>query len=129
MSKKERIKEVLDDLRDVVLIEAFNEYCRENAYGEDEFIPMDMFDECFCGMKPSDIISMANRDFSINDDYWVDGVYGITSYSTYDCAGEIRKNWLDELADYIVDNGDWLYVDEIKDVLNEDEDEEEDSED
>ena len=127
MSKEERIKACLEDMSDTDLIGIYNEYCQENCYSEEEFFSMDMFDELNYGRKPLEIAEyVRDCDFNPNDDYFRDGIFGPTSYSTYECADEIRTNELKELAEYIIDNDESFYNSDIRDALYEDDDEEED---
>ena len=126
---REEVLEMLRDMNDSDLVAVHNEYCGKVSYDDDMIFYMEELDELMYGMKPLDILREA-REVDTNDDWIRWNGYGNLESTDY------PQDWmeLDEIADYIVENDDALYNDDIRDLLdeieaeNEEEEEDEDEE-
>lgn len=103
ITKKEAIKEYLNDMPDTDLIDLvrdINSYT--GAYEPWAFIPMDEFDEYYAGVSPIQIakdVQNGGDDFSIDDDFFYYDSWGILSSSNEkDAADSIRHEILDDLT-------------------------------
>lgn len=115
---KEKIKSYIDDLHTHDLLVLWNSYCYEVHCYENEIHFMDELNDYLYGMKPLDIISSVGKDFDVNNDYFRDGVYGLESF---DYAR--REMDVDELVEYIIDYHFYGDDDELKEILDSDDDE------
>ena len=131
MTLREKVEKCLEDMSFDDLISVFNEYCRTIECYEDEFYYMDEFDDLFCGLTPLRIAEIVEgTDFNPRHDFFRETIYGVESYcSSGDVVDEINAQYIEELINHIVDNGDALDNNELADVIREGDDEEEDSED
>ena len=126
---REEVLEMLRDMNDSNLVAVHNEYCDKVSYYDDRIYDMYEINDLLYGRSPLEIITDA-RDVDAND-----------SYIRYDGCGNLEstdypQDWmdLDEIADYIVENDEALYNDDIRDLLDEieaenEEEEEEEEED
>lgn len=124
MAKKERLIELLENMAASELLEVWREYCNNTNNYDDEIYDIDMFDEVCDGQSPSWI---ANRihygDYYPTAEFFkFDGYGNIQSIYAYEIASYID---IGDMAEYILDNEDSLYNDEIQEILDEDEDEDE----
>lgn len=95
----DEIIEYLEDMSDNELITAWNEYQNENYY-ENQVYYMEEFNEIMDNYTPLEIANLVwHGDFNPNDDYFTFGVYLESHYSVSDLIS------IDELADFIIDNG------------------------
>lgn len=119
MKRVERINDYLESLLDRGRISIiWNEYC-----GIDDCVyPMGELDEVLGGTAPSDILRASYYgDFNPNDDYFKYNRRGnLVSTSTI-------REWvdIDELAEYIDENEEDYGVPELRDILWDDYEEEE----
>lgn len=118
MKRVERINDYLESLSDSGLIAIWNEYC-----GNDDCVySMDEIDEILSGMTASEVLRASYYgDLNPNDDYFKYNRRGnLVSTST---LGE----WIDilELAEYIDENEEDYGVPELRDILWDDEEDEE----
>ena len=65
----ERFKELFGDLNDAEKIQLWNDLCDDYAY-EERLFNMDDLDDLLGDRKPSELLTMADDDFSYNDDYF-----------------------------------------------------------
>lgn len=122
-NKIEELKELLENLTENELVDVWNEYCDINSYYDDKICYMDWLDEDLQNKTPTQIIDMIDNDFSLRDNYYKYTIYGIESF---DDASDVV--YFDDLANYILDNDEDFDNDEIReflDELNEEEGEEE----
>lgn len=126
-SKQERIAGVIREMATDYsgqwdVFSAWNDYAREHD-PDGEVFGMESFDEFFCGSEPSDIAArIFYGDFCPAHEYfWLDG-----------CANLESSDFLDEspldpdaLADYAVENDEDFGIDEVREILDEDDDEDE----
>ena len=117
----EDIKTFLINLDNDTLKKLWNNYCNDNSY-DDYIYDMDEFDDIMDGCNPSDIASKCYYgSFNPNNDYFVfDGCGNLRSTNFVDSFISI-----DDLAQHIFDNDDDLGDDDLRDFLDE-EDEEDD---
>ncbi len=121
--KRERLQEILNDIDEATLFDMMNE--RRDAVGEDEMHYMGDLNDHFRGYTASDLLDEISRDFDKDDDYFV--------YDNYECLYVSFNDLYDynddgDLIDYILENDEDFYNDDIREVLDEettDEDEEE----
>ena len=125
MTKTEMIKDLLEDMSGSQLFMICNEYFDKTEYFDDRIYDMDEFDEMMDGISPSDIATkIFYGDFRPNDNYFkFDGYDNLKSFDYI--SDEVD---LEEVADYIVDNDEDFDNGDIREILDE-EDEEEGDED
>ena len=125
MTKTEMIKDLLENMSESQLYIIVNEYFDKTNYYDDRIYDMDEFDEIMSGMSPSDIATkIFYGDFRPNDNYFrFDGYANLESFDYI--SDEVD---LEEVADYIVDNDEDFDNGDIREILDE-EDEEEGDED
>lgn len=121
MKNLEEIKDFLiNDLTDNDIFEIWNEYAQKNNY--DEFFSMDEFDEIMERNSPTDIAnSIYFGEYNPNDNYFqFDGYGNIKTTSNI-------EEFVDygELAEYIFDNDDDLGNNDLRDFLDEEDEESE----
>lgn len=126
---RDEVLEMLRDMNDSDLVAVHNEYCDKVSYYDDRIYDMYEINDLLYGRSPLEIITDA-RDVDANDSYIRYDGYGNLESTDY------PQDWmdLDEIADYIVENDDALYNDDIRDLLDEieaenEEEEEEEEED
>ena len=138
MEKFDKIMDVLKNMDDCELVSVWNEYCDKVNCFDDRIYSMDELDEIMNGQDAQYILNRAffghdqwseESSFNPNRDWFTFNGYGnfismdAIGYNKY--SGKFMCDYLDEdaLTNYIVDNEDSLYNDDIQDVLDEDEDE------
>lgn len=115
MTKKDMIIELLNSYADYEIIPVWNEY-DSKIYGESEIFDMSEIDDIFYGMSVSEFLDKLGANFSHYDEFFYFSIYGIES--TNDIYDVID---IEELADYIIDNDDSLYDDNIAELLDSEE--------
>lgn len=123
MTKTEMIKDLLEnDMSDSHLLFIYNEYLNKTNYYDDRIYDMNEFDEIMFGMSPSDIaLKIFYGDFRPNDHYFkFDGYDNLQSFDYI--SDEVD---LEEIADYIVDNDEDFDNSDIREILGEDDEEDE----
>ena len=125
MTKTEMIKDLLENMSESQLYTIVNEYFDKTEYYDDRIYDMEEFDEMMDDMLPSDIaIKIFYGDFRPNDNYFkFDGYDNLQSFDYI--SDEVD---LEEIADYIVDNDEDFDNSDIREILDQ-EDEEEGDED
>lgn len=129
MTKQELIDSIettLDRLDDRDKVEAWNSYCDEAHYYDDRVYYYDDIDDLFSGMKPTELLELfACSEINTRDDYW-----------KFDGYGNIRTAWnVDSLIDthdiavYCADNDDDLMLGDVRDLLDEYAEQDEEDED
>lgn len=138
MLANERIMEVIKGMEDAELVRIWNEYCYAtnryddeimDAYQMEEWInncddKMSLLNRFFYGSDDLDQNSSANP----NRDYFCFNGYGnIVSfdYIYNEYSNKFYHMDADELIDYIIENEEAFYNDEIQEILDDMEDEEE----
>ena len=98
------------------IADAWNFRCDEKGYMDERIEYMHTFDELFCNLKPSEIAEKVyRRDFCTGDDFYAFNGYGnLESFSDVD---DYSRFSYEELAEYLVDNGDSLTTDVDTDQL------------
>lgn len=102
-----------DELSDSDAVSIWNEYCDKNRYNDNMIYDISMLDDMMVGLTPTEILKRAD-DINIDDDYFWDTLYGVTSGDLTDSPYDVEA-----LAKYIVDNDDDLYNAELRDFLDE----------
>ena len=122
MIKTEMIKDLLENMSESQLYIIVNEYFDKTNYYDDRIYDMDEFDEIMSGMSPSDIATkIFYGDFRPNDNYFkFDGYANLESFDYI--SDEVD---LEEIADYIVDNDEDFDDSDIREILDEENEEEE----
>ena len=129
---REEMIEMLADMDDWELTGVHNEYCQKVNYTDDMIYDMSMLNEFYHGKDPLDILLDAyNGAFNPNDDW-----FRWNGYGNLESTDRPVDDWIeiDDIADYIIENDDALYNDDIRDLLDEieaenEEEEEEEEED
>ena len=116
----EKVEEVLNDLSDSKLMEVNNQYCQNNNYVDDEIFYMEELDEFVCieGMGLTEILDKYG-DINTGYKFFKFTVYGIEGFN--DVADNIDMY---DIAKYIVENDEDFDNDEIREVLDGEEEEE-----
>ena len=118
---KDRILEVLHDLRNAEMVDIHNQYCERNNYYDDYIEYMDSLDDMCYGMKATDIIDkFGEMDTSKN--YYVIGIYDVESFDYYD---EAPTTYYDEIAEICAEEDEDFGCTEIRNALDEWEEEHE----
>lgn len=115
---KEKILEYLNNADAHDLISIHNEYCGSvNAY-DDYIYSMEDIDELCAGQDAYWIACRAIfGDFNAMDDYITFNGYGnFVTLNEYSIKHHV---FIDDIVDYIVENNDSLYNDDIQDILDE----------
>lgn len=113
MDKRKQIKEYLESLSDGELLSIYNEYT-DTTYCERVY-SMDEFDEICDGMTASDIARRCfYGKFNPNDEYFTFNGYANLESSNY------LEDFidLDDLADYCISNDEDFDDQEIRDILD-----------
>ena len=118
--KRDRLLEILNDIDEATLFDMMNE--RRDAVGEAEMHYMGDLDDHFKGYTASDLLEDISRDFDKDDDYFVYDNYNF-EYVSFNDLYDYNDD--DELIDYILENDEDFYNDDIREVLDEETDEEE----
>ena len=119
MTITEKIRKALDGMDDCDLIAINREYL-DNVNGWDNTIyNMEDLNEILDGSTPEKIARLIfYGEFNPNADYFTFNGYGnLQSIWSYELREYI---YIDEIIDYIVENNDPLYNDEIEAILEED---------
>jgi len=118
----ERIVDVLtNSLTESELVSVWNEYCDRNNYFDDRIEDMGFLDDECEGMSATDIIKfVSGEEFDIHDNWYKHTIYGLRSFD--DPVDEID---IDDLANYIEAHDDDLGESELRDVLDETDDDDE----
>ena len=120
MTKEERLQNIIDNMEDAELISAWNARCDSYSYDDDHIYYMYEIDELFHDVKVSDFFSNLADDFRVGDNYFKDGVFGIESFDDiYDVIDD------DDLIEYIINEDEDLGNDDIREILDEEEEEDE----
>lgn len=117
MNKKDQIKEYLKGLNDSELLSIYNEFATETY--DNDIYTMDEFDEICEGMTATDIARrIYNGDFRPNDEYF--------TFNGYDnlISTDFLEDFIDfdDLADYIVRSEEDFGDNDIREILDENED-------
>lgn len=115
---KTKIIEYLENLDDQTLLQLHNDYCDHNKYCDDHIFYMAELDDLLYGKTPSEIIDIAGG-IDTNDDYLRYTIYGVQSF---DNVSDFID--LDALAEYIIDEDEDLNDDELREILDNGDDEE-----
>lgn len=130
---EEKILEVLKGMDDNAIISIWNEYCDKCNMYDDRVYYMEELDDIFYGQ---DVTYILNRAFFGHDQWSEESAFNPNrAYFTFNGYGNlISLDWvsyneyadsfgdcidIDALVDYIVENNDSLYNDEIQNVLDE----------
>ena len=121
MTKTEMIKDLLENMSESQLYTIVNEYFDKTEYYDDRIYDMEEFDEMMDDMLPSDIaIKIFYGDFRPNDNYFkFDGYDNLQSFDYI--SDEVD---LEEIADYIVDNDEDFDNSDIREILDQEDEEE-----
>lgn len=116
----EKIQAIIDIIKNnwsnEEIADAWNLRCDKKDYMDERIEYMDTFDELFCNLKPSEIAEKVyRRDFCTGDDFYAFNGYGnLESFSEVE---DYSRFSYEELAEYLVDNGDSLTTDVDTDEL------------
>ena len=110
------IVEILQGLDEWELLAVHNTYIEHVNAWDDEIFDMDMFNDIFDGQTPEYIACrIFYGDFNPNSDYFRFNGYGnLESVWSYELCGAM---YLDDIAQYCIDNNEAFCVDEICEIL------------
>ena len=134
---KEKILAAIKEMSDSEIISLWNEYCDQCNSFDNRIYDMSEFNEIYSSVEPEEIARRVfygsdecNKDSSFNpnrDYFYFDGYGNPVSfdYIYNECSNEFYGNIdIDSLIDYIIENNDSLYNDEIQEILDSFENEE-----
>ena len=121
MEKRKKLVDYINDMKTEEIVELHNSYCEAAGYEDDRIYSMYELDEILEGRTPTDILSMGfYGDFRPQHDFfWFNG-YGNLKSADYIADMPI---FAIDIANYILSEKDSLGNDEIKVILDEQEDE------
>lgn len=120
MNKKEKIVEVLEEMSTAELIDVYNEYAEDNRY--EQILDNDI-DEILYGSSPMEVYNSLASDWNASDDYTMFNGYGmLESFSEYVLLDYI---YIGEIADYIINSGNYFNNYELEEALEDEEEEDE----
>jgi len=96
---EEKLMEQLEELNEFNLLDLWNEYCSNICDYESYIYNMCEIDNVLEDLTPTEIIDKLDDDFSLNADYFINGIYGVRSFDHL--AEEIE---LSDLVNYILAN-------------------------
>lgn len=118
MTKQDKIKELLENMSDGELLSVYNEYCDSANIYDNGVYDMEEFDEIMSGQDPWEIArSCFYGDFRPCDKYFSFNGYG--NLVSFDYISD--KISVEEIAEYITENNNALYNDDIQEILDEEE--------
>lgn len=120
-TKEDRILEILKSYKEWDLINAWNTRCENYRYDDDFIYSMDELDEFFYDVKPTELLNQLSDDFRVRDDFFRCSVFGLESFNYADDVVDYE-----ELVEYIMKEDDDLMDAEIREILDEDEYDDED---
>lgn len=118
---EQKLTDVLDNLSESQLISAWNEYCNSVSCDDDRIEDMGCINDFMCGMSPYEILqAVQGNDFNVYHSWFKCDGYG--GYISTDYPSD----WIeyDDMIEEIIRNDDDLYIKEIREVLDEAEEEE-----
>ena len=123
MTKREKLVDYINSMNDDEVIESHNCYCEAAGYEDDRIYSMWDLDDILLGVKPVDILCMSfHGDFNPHHSYfWFNG-YGNLESADYLGGTPICA---EDIADYILSAEDSLGNDEIKEILDKEDDDNE----
>lgn len=121
---EEKIREYIESLTNEEKRSLWNEYCNADNRTDDWIYNMSEFDDINEGRMPSDIaLSICYGDFRAIDDYfWFNGYANFESSNWID--DDSSPFYINELISYIIENDNDLYDDNIREILEGEEEEE-----
>ena len=117
MEKRKKLVAYINDMKTEEIVELHNSYCEAAGYEDNRIYSMYELDELLEGRTPTDILSLGfYGDFRPQHDFfWFNG-YG--NLKTADHIADMPIFAID-IANYILSEKDSLDNDEIKDILDE----------
>ena len=117
MAKREKLVDYINSMNDDEMVALHNAYCEAAGYEDDRIYSMYELDELLEGRTPTDILSMGfYGDFRPHHDFfWFNG------YGNLKSADHITDMpiFAIDIANYILSAEDSLNNDEIKEILDE----------
>ena len=117
MEKRKKLVAYINDMKTEEIVELHNSYCEAAGYEDNRIYSMYELDELLEGRTPTDILSMGfYGDFRPQHDFfWFNGNGNL---KTADHIADMPIFAID-IANYILSEKDSLDNDEIKDILDE----------
>ena len=121
MTKEDRIQAIIDTMDECEIVSMWNERCDSYCCDDEHIYSMNEIDDIIGKMWASDFLDKFDRDFDLADDYFKDGLWNYESFNDiYDVVDD------GELIEYMIDEDEDFGDDRIREILDEeDEDEEE----
>lgn len=116
------VREYLENLDDVTKVDIWNSYTDATNNPDDCIYSMDEFDEVFSSTKPWEIARACfySRRFNPSDSwFWFNGYANVESADYISERDDRNPIDLDALAEYIADNDEDFYNDDIRAILDE----------
>lgn len=106
MDKIDYIVEIIkDNWSQSEIVDAWNQRCESHNYYDDQINYMGFFNELFFGLTPLEIVEkVKNSQFCAGNDYFAFNGYG--NLVSFDEAEDYNSFSYEELAEYLVENGD-----------------------
>lgn len=115
------LREYLESLDDAAKVDIWNYYTDATNNNDDSIYSMDEFDEIFSNAKPWEIARACfySRRFNPSDSwFWFNGYANVESADYISEHDDRNPIDLDALAEYIADNDDDLFNDDIRAILD-----------
>lgn len=116
MDKIQAIIDIIENWSNDELVDAWNLRCDKKEDMDERIENMCFFDEMFQHLSPTEIIDKVKGcNFCTGDDYFAFNGYG--NLESFTDASDYSRFSYEELAEYLVDNGDCLTTDVDTDEL------------
>lgn len=127
---REQVLEILQSIDDADAVKVNNAYCEANHYFEDSVYFIDEIDEYLRtgNYSPSEILGMAiNGGYNHYSEFFRDNIYGVEFFDTFDLVSNGVTS-VEELADFVIEEGGNIQVEELQELFDEYADEQEEAE-
>ena len=124
MTNTERLIDLLKDLTDSEMIAIHNEYCEVNKYYGDRIYYMYELDELAQGLSALDIIADYG-DIAVSMDYFQENEV-FKTHTCFNYYEDAETTYYKEIAEYCINNNNYLWDWNIRDFLEEINEENED---
>lgn len=121
--KKQAIIDIINNMSDDEMVCIWNNYLDETNYSDNRIYSVDEIDEILCDTKPWEILRMGfYGDYRPCDAFFKFDGYG--NLKSFDYPSD--EIYADEIAEYCIDKDEDFDSDEIREILDEEDEEEKD---
>lgn len=101
------IESLIKDLPNDKIKDLYNSYAETSC--NELIFEMGEIDDVLCGLSPREVINSLSSSFNINDDYFIDTIYGLDSF---DSISDCEHIDLTQVAKYVISHEEFGYFDE-----------------